>query len=237
MHIAVCDDNIADRKQSERLLGREADSRKEITEPLYVDYFGSPESLLYAPMIYDALLLDLTGNGNDALAVAHTLRESGHQLPIVFLCSKINYRDTSSLPEHALFLDKPIKAAELTQMIDVLFTIKSRAIQRMEFRDNHNTYYIHPDEIIYAEMDGNYAKLHLANGDSYRCICSLDTLISQFNVYECFFLIRDKIIANINHVKKIKGLTIFLDNDVTLKAALTEYSYLREVASLLKSTT
>lgn len=28
MHIAVCDDNVADRKQLERLLGRESDSRK-----------------------------------------------------------------------------------------------------------------------------------------------------------------------------------------------------------------
>ena len=27
MHIAICDDNIADRKQTERLLGRESDRR------------------------------------------------------------------------------------------------------------------------------------------------------------------------------------------------------------------
>ena len=39
MHLAVCDDNIADRKQMERLLGRESDRRLNTTGVLYVDSF------------------------------------------------------------------------------------------------------------------------------------------------------------------------------------------------------
>ncbi len=37
MHLAVCDDNIADRKQTERLLGRESDQRINSTGVLYVE--------------------------------------------------------------------------------------------------------------------------------------------------------------------------------------------------------
>ena len=56
MHLAICDDHMADRKQMERLLGRESDRRLNTTGVLYVDSFGSKESILTTPMIYDAIL-------------------------------------------------------------------------------------------------------------------------------------------------------------------------------------
>ena len=53
MHLAICDDHMADRKQMERLLGRESDRRLNTTGVLYVDSFGSKESILVTPMIYE----------------------------------------------------------------------------------------------------------------------------------------------------------------------------------------
>ena len=44
MHLAVCDDHLVDRKQMERLLGRESDRRIHTTGVLYIDSFGSQES-------------------------------------------------------------------------------------------------------------------------------------------------------------------------------------------------
>ena len=46
MHIAVCDDNVADRKQLERLLKRESDKRAASTGIIYTDSFGNSTSLL-----------------------------------------------------------------------------------------------------------------------------------------------------------------------------------------------
>ena len=40
MHIAICDDNIADRKHLERLLSRESDKRMGTPNLLYVDSYG-----------------------------------------------------------------------------------------------------------------------------------------------------------------------------------------------------
>ena len=59
MHLAICDDHMADRKQMERLLGRESDRRLNTTGVLYVDSFGSKESILTTPMIYDAIFMDI----------------------------------------------------------------------------------------------------------------------------------------------------------------------------------
>ena len=67
MHLAVCDDNIADRKQMERLLGRESDRRLGTTGVLYVDSFGNRDAILTTPMIYDGLFIDMTEEGNDAV--------------------------------------------------------------------------------------------------------------------------------------------------------------------------
>ena len=59
MHIAVMDDNIADRKQLERLLDRESDRRIQTTGNLYIDSFGALESLFIAPKQYDFFMVDI----------------------------------------------------------------------------------------------------------------------------------------------------------------------------------
>ena len=64
MHIAVCDDDIAQRKQTERLLGREADKWIKNGDPVYTYSYGSEESLLANLMQFDAILLDLTQSGD-----------------------------------------------------------------------------------------------------------------------------------------------------------------------------
>ena len=47
MHLAVCDDNIADRKQTERLLGRQSDRIfKETGERIYIDSYGNVEAFM-----------------------------------------------------------------------------------------------------------------------------------------------------------------------------------------------
>ena len=50
MHIAICDDNVADRKQLERLLKRESDKRASSTGIIYADSFGNASALLANPI-------------------------------------------------------------------------------------------------------------------------------------------------------------------------------------------
>lgn len=57
MHIAVCDDDIAQRKQTERLLGRETDKWIVEGDQVYTYSYGSEESLLDNFMQFDAIFL------------------------------------------------------------------------------------------------------------------------------------------------------------------------------------
>ena len=111
MHIAVCDDNVADRKQLERLLKRESDKRAASTGIIYTDSFGNSTALLSNPMQYDAFYIDMClTEGITGTEVANALIAQGVNAPIVMCCSKINYR-AQSYPENVIFLDKPIKVA------------------------------------------------------------------------------------------------------------------------------
>ena len=132
MHLAVCDDNIADRKQMERLLGRESDRRLNTTGVLYVDSFGNRSAILSTPMIYDGLFMDMVEDGCNAAEIARELRNAGNTLPIIFCCSKINYREETDLPDNCFFMDKPIQPAELTEVVETLLTIKNSQEKRQQ---------------------------------------------------------------------------------------------------------
>lgn len=82
----------------ERLLGRESDRRLNTTGVLYVDSFGNRSAILSTPMIYDGLFMDMVEDGCNAAEIARELRNAGNTLPIVFCCSKINYREETDLP-------------------------------------------------------------------------------------------------------------------------------------------
>ena len=153
MHLAVCDDNIADRKQMERLLGRESDRRLNTTGVLYVDSFGNRSAILSTPMIYDGLFMDMVEDGCNAAEIARELRNAGNTLPIIFCCSKINYREETDLPDNCFFMDKPIQPAELTEVVETLLTIKNSQEKRMEFRTDTEAFYLTEEEIMYAYPD------------------------------------------------------------------------------------
>ena len=51
MHIAICDDNIADRKHLERLLSRESDKRQGTPNLLYVDSYGDWDNFFHNPFM------------------------------------------------------------------------------------------------------------------------------------------------------------------------------------------
>ena len=79
MHLAICDDHIADRKQMERLLGRESDRRLNTTGVLYVDSFGNRDAILTTPMIYDGLFIDMTEETQpESLSFACPLDDAGY---------------------------------------------------------------------------------------------------------------------------------------------------------------
>ena len=120
VYIALCDDNIADRKHLERLLGREHDKRNAAGCPLYIDSFGSKEALLRTPNRYDLFLLDLTREkGADGLSTAREIRLLGIDAEIVLICSQLNYRDRARSEDDCLFRNQPISQNDISELVSL----------------------------------------------------------------------------------------------------------------------
>ena len=150
MHIAVCDDNFADRHQMERLLGRESDKEDDSSSMYFVDSYGNPTVMLSHPKAYDLFFIDMCrSEGMDSLSIVKALIEKGATAPFVLCCSDVDYRK-QDFPENTLFLDKPIKVDEPRAVIAQAKKIKEAAPDTIELRDLMETVYAKVTDVIYA---------------------------------------------------------------------------------------
>ena len=255
MHLAVCDDNIADRKQMERLLGRESDRRLNTTGVLYVDSFGNRSAILSTPMIYDGLFMDMVEDGCNAAEIARELRNAGNTLPIIFCCSKINYREETDLPDNCFFMDKPIQPAELTEVVETLLTIKNSQEKRMEFRTDTEAFYLTEEEIMYAYPDDRHVRIHLANGGNRECVANmlnfsatlgfdidysargttkLDLGFIRVSESGLLAMIGCSAVINLKYVDKVSAFHLTMTDGHKIKIAPSSKKALRQMAAEMK---
>ena len=141
MHIAIVEDNIADRHQTERLLGREVDRRRTAEEGYYVDSFGSADAVLPCPTTYDIFFLDMQHTEPDGFQLMIQLMRRGASGYFVLMSSSIDYekefahsRDQVPFPMQVRFLRKPILVKELSAVLDELIPLTADKIKLVEVR-------------------------------------------------------------------------------------------------------
>lgn len=203
MHIAVCDDNVADRKQLERLLKRESDKRAKDTGVIYTSSFGNPDVLLANPMQYNAFYIDVCKTeGITGMDIVHSLTAKGVNAPIIMCCSDVNYRKYS-FPPNVIFLDKPIKTAELSESIDHALTIMKQAVPLIELREDTETYYVTEPDILYAVEVDRHVAVTLKDGRKLNVIGSSLNLYEQVEHYPTFIAPSQKTMINARYIEKL----------------------------------
>ncbi len=232
MHIAVCDDNVADRHQMERLLKRESDKRSTTTGILYIDSFGNGDALLSNPMRYDAYFIDVCNtDGITGITIAEQLYETGIQAPVIFCCSRINYRDqTLSAPlQHTYFLDKPIRPEELSQSLDYAFELKSKAIPQIELREDKETYYVTEADILYAVEDGLYLIVTLTDGRQLRVMTDCANFFDELDSYPTFLAPSAKAIINGRYIQSLERRQVVMTDGRVFKLHRRCRAYAKEI--------
>ncbi len=217
MHIAICDDNIADRKQTERLLSRESDRRAKTDNVLYIDSFGKQESVLVAPMIYDMFFIDMVNDApSTASDIVKALLAAGVTSPIVMLNSAIDYRqdDYLSSLEQVYFLDKPLKVTELTDIISMGFEKKNQKVPTIELRTDNEVFYVQEEDIMYAVyFNKQYSDVYLADGRKIHLLMNIENFYAHLEHFGSFFPANHHTIVQKKYVKKISLLHVHLTND------------------------
>lgn len=232
MHIAICDDNVADRHQMERLLKRESDKRGATTGILYVDSYGNGDALLSNPMRYDAYYLDVCKTeGITGIDIAAQLFQAGIQAPVVLCCSDVNYRE-HALPENmqnVLFLNKPIKTDELSHTLDIALEIKSKAVPQIELREDTETYYVTEPDILYAVEDGLYIVVTLTDGRQIRVMSDIANFFDQLENFPTFLAPSAKSIINGRHIRTLERRKAVMTDGTVFKIHRSCLSYAKEI--------
>ena len=247
MHIAVCDDNIADRKQMERLLGRASDRRLHTTGVLYIDSYGNVEAVMRSPMLYDAFFIEL----------ARKLIDAGVTAPIVLCISTIDYpsvieaaiakvpEDVSETSNHdilrrqlqkqILYLQKPIKVKELDEMLDHAQNLKSQTVPTIELRGEKDTLYVYEDEILYAIKDGNYVHVVLTENRSLDVLSTIHNLYTQVTMFTHFLPVSEHCFVNVTFIDRLSLLKLTMKDGKSFNVSPLELSRLKK--ALQKKTT
>ena len=204
LHIALCDSDPGDRKQMERLLGRESDKRLHTTGGFYVDTFGSAGSLIAAPMVYDVYFLDAIDEVCDSYEIAKALREKGILSPIVYCISKIDYHNSGELLPNSVFMNKPIKVAELALVLDeIIAQKKDNYIPTIELRSNYETFYVEGRNVLYFVGDGYSVDVHMKDGTIKTATAFMSSLWSDLYSFPDFQIISKTTIVNTRYAAKV----------------------------------
>lgn len=232
MHIAICDDNVADRHQMERLLKRESDKRSSTTGVLYIDSYGNGEALLANPMRYDAYYIDVCKTeGITGMDIAAKLLEASIQAPVFLCCSDINYRGYAfgGNVQNVLFLDKPIQLQALSDSLDLALEIKSKAIPQIELREDKGTYYVTEPDILYAVEDGLYVIVTLTDGRQIRMMSDIANFFDQLENFPTFLAPSAKKIINGRHIAKLEHRKAVMTDGTAFKVHRNCMSYVKSI--------
>ncbi len=234
MHVAVCDDNIADRKQTERLLNRESDRRAKMTEGLFIDSYGNETALLTKPMQYDIFYIDMCKtDGTTGEQVAQKLCAAGIQVPIYMCCSDVDYRQFD-LPENVHFLDKPLKIDELIASLDYAEETKASAVSLIELRDDSETFYVKAEDIMYAVQKARKVRVALTDGHQVILTSDIANIYAHWSGFDCFLVPNSKTIVNAAHIGKIGLLNITMTDGTKFLSQGIERGSLQELMTKYK---
>ena len=239
MHLAVCDDNIADRKQTERLLGRQSDRYfKETGERIWIDSYGNVEAFMQNPQMYQGLFIDMKGEDCNGFDILKMLLYAGIESPIVMCCSTIDYKvlveKEGITAPNILFLDKPIKVSEITEIVDKISDLDVASAPSIELRGKDETIYAHGDDIICVKKVRSDLEVHLTGNRMVAVLDDIANFYDQCKIFPQICPVNDNGLVNIDHIKKTGFGRVTLDNDMTLPVSFTYRNAISKTRQFVK---
>lgn len=232
MHIAVCDDNVADRKQMERLLTRASDENKRNgIEGYFIDSYGNADNFIGKVQMYDALFIDMSEGEENGTDIARRIRKSGGVGKIILMISKIDYAELSDEKEKEdyIFINKPIKTAELREILNMCEESRYNKEPMIELRTDSETKYIHGDEFMYAySQELEKITVFLTEGREMTFRSTLENFYADLGKFTNIVPINDNVIVNVDHIKAKKAFSAIMDDDKTFRVAFRKKGLLRK---------
>lgn len=230
MHVAICDDNVADRKHLERLLSRESDKRAGTPNILYIESFGNKYQFLRNPLKYNIVFMDMTSTPTLTLEIIEELTRIGFKAPIVLFSSVVDYKLIENLPDNIIHCNKPYTKEPLEDLLKLGDKHVEGHIEAITVHYNGNPIRIPKDEILYCNKShgSNYFEITLTTGE-VRIVDeqALDLQLLVERYYE-FVRITKKVIINVKFITMLTPLSVMMQDHKIYRYSPLRYRGLKE---------
>ena len=229
MHIAICDDNVADRKHLERLLSRESDKRAGTPNILYVDSYGDKDHFLRNPLKYDMIFMDMTSTPTVAKEIIQQLTSMGSDAPLILYSSKIDYTAFDNLPETVVHMKKPYIPDTLPELLKLGDTHVHGNVETIPIPCEDGIHYVPKNDILYCMPYRSGYVIAIQDGS----FLSLSGDISDFQVltlpYREFYRVTKKHIINMRYVSGISPISVIMQDYREFYISPMRYSELKKL--------
>lgn len=162
LRIAVCDDNLADRKTLTDLITRYLDRHDHFA---VIDEFSSGEDFLAAGTEnYGIVFLDIYLPGINGMETAKTLFRENTRTKIVFCSSSAEYGVQSYDVKAIRYLLKPVPEDTLFEILDYFFYVYT-TLRTITVKVGRIEETVYVKDILWIESDRHNCILHTKKGD------------------------------------------------------------------------
>jgi len=223
MHVAICDDNVADRKHLERLLSRESDKRAGTPNILYIDSYGEKMHFLANPLKYNLIFMDMSSEPGIVEFILEHLDEMGYHAPLILYSDKIDYTKIPNLPEYVVHAKKPYIPDPLPEFLALGDANVVGHVISINVHTNSVISSIPKYTVMYAVEENNTCKLYLTDGTSIEVAEKIEELRQIFEPFEEFERVNPKSIVNFKYVTAVMPIAVMMQDSKEFKTSLLRY--------------
>lgn len=223
MHVAICDDNVADRKHLERLLSRESDKRAGTPNILYIDSYGEKMHFLANPLKYNLIFMDMSSEPGIVEFILEHLDEMGYHAPLILYSDKIDYTTIPNLPDYVMHARKPYIPDPLPDFLALGDANVTGHVVSIDVHTNSIISRIPKYTIMYALEEHNTCKLYLTDGTSIDVEEKIEELRQIFEPFEEFERVNNKSIVNFKYVTAVMPISVIMQDSKEFKISLLRY--------------
>lgn len=214
MHIAICMDTAADRKQLERLLGRSTDKRlaQDDSVPFYIQSYGNKSALLARPFMYDLFFIDVLYDDMTSVELVRKLRELGVTATICLLPSKVDYTNEIVEDDNVLILRQPVIVDELEKIMDFAVGEVKAKVPTISIRTTTDTIHIIEEEFRYAIKKKDGIMIYLSDGREIFSNELIENFGKRVMGFTNIYNLPDNLVAHIDVIKETGWSSVRLED-------------------------
>lgn len=217
MQLAICDDDLNDLMELERLVQKYNACYPNLN--FEIEKFSDPDQLLHKIQQEepaDLYILDILMTRASGIELGHEIRRNNNKSVIIYVTSSDGFA-MEAYDLHAVrYLLKPVVERDFFEALDYALshiTVKKEAVFLVKTKKGLEA--IPYQEIEYIENSSRKLEVHLTNGDRITSIFirkSFDEEIRQLICARNFTSVHKSFLINMDYVRKLNQSTVIMNS-------------------------